>query len=56
VFTFGAHNFQNMMRKEAVEKIRSCDLTSITMEIGRASRSGKPTIMVRGRGDSGTKS
>ncbi len=46
IFAFGGHNFRHVTRKEAVDRIRSCDLTTVTMEIGRVSTNIKPSVMV----------
>lgn len=35
-----------MTRKDAAEKIRSCDLIAVTIEIGRASTNIKPAPKV----------
>ena len=49
IFTFGGHNFRNVTRKEAVDMIRSCDLTAVTMEIGRVATNIKPSVIVSAR-------
>ncbi len=46
IIKFGSQDFRNITRKEAAEMIRSCDLTSITVEIGRAHANIKPAPQV----------
>lgn len=56
MMSFGNHDFHNVTKKEAAEAIRSCDFTTVTVEVGRTTANVKPApqeIKIPGKKDFG---